>query len=133
MANGQIRVPNEEPTVYPIKTVHTGNDSKTDSFSIPAGWDFYVTELIHKKTGNADVDYVQVLKKNLIGDSAKSVAVELLAGSPTARYPLAKPLYIPGGQTCSVKVTDKTGAANTVEIAFHGVLRFTGVQATGEL
>lgn len=128
---GKIEIPSEKPAVYTVKVSVAGNAQGSDAFTVPAGFDFYVTELVHKKTGAIDLDNLTVLKEDLLDGG--SCPVELVAGDRTSRQPLPKPFYCPGGQTVTVKATDKSGSANVLDIAFHGVLRFTGTRQVADV
>jgi hypothetical protein len=112
----------EKPAVYTVKVSVAGNAQGTDSFTIPKGFDFYLMEMVHKRTGAADLDSVTVLKENLI--EGGSCPIELIAGDGVRRQPLAKEFLCPGGQTVTLTATDKSGAANVIDVAFHGVLRY---------
>jgi hypothetical protein len=116
--------PGERPAVYAVSLVMGANGSQTDTFSVPAGEDFYVSELTHKKTGACDIDKIEAPTENVVNEG---VPVELLAGDAVRRLPLAGFLFVAGGSTVTVKATDRSGAGNTLNLVFLGVLRRHGV------
>jgi Mrp family chromosome partitioning ATPase len=113
----------ERPAAYAVALSMSANGSDTDTFSVPVGEEFELLELVHKKTGACDLDEVKAPTENMLN---QGFPVELMAGDAVRRLPLpsrGSGWIIKGGTTVTVKATDRSGAANVLDLVFLGVQR----------
>lgn len=111
----------ERPGFYSVELSMSANGSDTDTFAVPSDFEFEVQELQHKKTGACHLD--EISDKTGGNRIDKAFPVELIAGDGARRVILPTPWVIPPNTTVTVKATDKSAAANTLNLVFLGVER----------
>lgn len=74
--------------------------------------------MTHSKTGDAEIQNLKVADEDVLESPTR---IDLICGNTSRLLPLPQPLYCPKKSTVTVKVADKSAAANTVSIAFIGV------------
>lgn len=107
-----------KPKIYFLEWVLAANQAIEKTFSISELYNWTMTQMTHQKTGDAEIQFLKVGDEDMLD---KPTRIDLICGNGTRLLILPQPLYVPEKGTVSVKVADKTGAANTVSIAFIGV------------
>ncbi|MCI0596993.1 MAG: hypothetical protein L0Z48_10710 [candidate division Zixibacteria bacterium] len=109
----------QRPGFYSVELSMSANGSDTDTFAVPSDIEFEVVELQHKKTGACHLDEISdKLGGNRID---KSFPVELIAGDGARRVVFPGEWRIPPNTTVTVRATDKSAAANTLNLVFLGI------------
>jgi hypothetical protein len=114
----------EEPCMYTYQVVlAAGQSLKNQNVPIDVDSDFLLTGIHGTRTGPFNVNY-----KLPSGRSFSNVAVQDTNLIGTANQPAAigpSALYNRGTVGPTLEIQDTSGAANTLELCFSGIRRFT--------
>jgi len=107
-----------KPKVYFLEYVLAANQVLTKTFSISNDYDWTMMMMTHAKTADAEIQNLKVADEDMLEVPTR---IDLICGNTARLLPLPQPLFVPRKSTVTCKVADKSGAGNTVVVAFIGV------------